>query len=70
MVRQLEMEDVVALLSTQAKRAGGVVAWSAKTGIHRTTISKVLAGQQLPTKGIIRTLGLRTVFVVEKRRRK
>jgi hypothetical protein len=39
-MRQLEIEDVISLLRTRVKRAGGVVAWSAKTGIHRTTISK------------------------------
>jgi DNA-binding phage protein len=69
-MRQLQIDDVISLLRTQVKRAGGVVAWSAKTGIRRTTISKVLAGPRPPTKGIIRTLGLSIVFVVEDRQRK
>lgn len=33
MVRQLEIDDVISLLRGQVKRAGGVVAWSAKAGI-------------------------------------
>ncbi len=64
-MRILKAEDVVAMLRSEVKQAGGPGAWSKKTGIHRTTISKVLMGAQPPTKSIISTLKLRTVFVAE-----
>jgi DNA-binding phage protein len=64
-MRQLEIEDVISLLRAEVKRAGGPAAWSRETGIHRTTISKVLCGLQAPTKGIISALGLRTIIVSE-----
>jgi hypothetical protein len=60
---QLEIDDVISLLRDEVTRTGGPAAWSRKTGIHRTTISKVICGLQSPTKGIISALGLRTVFV-------
>lgn len=62
-MRVLETEDVVALLRSEVKRGGGVVAWSKKTGVHRSTVSKVICNLQLPTKSVIRALDLRPVFV-------
>jgi DNA-binding phage protein len=58
-----ELEDVILMLSSEVKRAGGQVAWSKKTGINRATLNKILNGHQPPTKSIIRALKLRMVFV-------
>ena len=62
-MRVLETEDVVTLLRSEVKREGGVVSWSKKTGVHRSTVSKVICNLQLPTKSVIRALNLRPVFV-------
>jgi hypothetical protein len=64
-MRVLEIEEVISLLRSEVKTAGGVSGWSRKTGIHRTTVSKVLAGLQPPSKSIIRALKLRIVFASE-----
>jgi ABC-type molybdate transport system ATPase subunit len=64
-MHELENGEILALLRADIKRTGGVLAWSAKSGIHRTTISKVIAGIQPPTKGIIKALGLRIIVVTD-----
>ena len=62
-MRELTTQDVLSLLRRELKRAGGVEAWSAKVGIQRATVSRVLNGRQKPTKGIIKALGLRLIVV-------
>ena len=62
-MRIFELKDVIALLRSKVKRAGGQAAWSKKTGINRTELCMVLTGRRLPSKKIIRVLELRTVFV-------
>jgi DNA-binding phage protein len=64
-MRIFEREDVMSLLRSEIKKAGGQTAWSRKTGVHRTTVVKVLMGLQPITKSIIRALKLRVVFVAE-----
>ena len=64
-MRLLDLEDVMSLLRLEIERAGGQTAWSRKTGVHRTTVVKVLMGLRPVTKSIIRALKLRTVFVAE-----
>jgi DNA-binding phage protein len=64
-MRFLELKDVIRLLRSEVKRAGGQTAWAKKTGTDRTIINKVLHDRQQPTKKIIRALKLRTVFVPE-----
>lgn len=58
----LELDDVFALLRQEVEKAGGQVAWSKRTGIDRTVLSKVLRGSRQPTATIIEALGLRIVF--------
>jgi hypothetical protein len=65
-MRILEVKDIVPLLRAEVRRAGGVSAWSRKTGVHRTIVSKVLNHLKLPTKSITKALKLRAVFVVSK----
>jgi DNA-binding phage protein len=64
-MRILEREDVVQLLRIEVEKAGGQTAWAKKHKIDRTVISRILNGARGPTKKIIRTLGLRIVFVAE-----
>jgi DNA-binding phage protein len=64
--RTLEVKDVILLLRAEVRRAGGVSAWSKKTGVHRTIVSKVLHNSKPLPKSIIKALKLRTVFVVNK----
>lgn len=62
-MRTYELEDVIFLLRSKIKRAGGSTAWAKKTGVNRTTLSRVLHGHRQPTKAILRALNLRMVFV-------
>ena len=61
-MRVFDEKDVLRLLRSEVKRAGGQSAWARKTGIERTYLSKVLAGQKPPSKRIINALKLRTVY--------
>jgi DNA-binding phage protein len=65
-MRILELKDVVSVLRGEVQRAGGVSAWSKKTGVNRTIVSKVLNDLRAPPKSMIKALKLRTVFVVSK----
>ena len=62
-MRHLEVEDVVSLLRSEIKRAGGQSAWGRKNGINRTTLNKILNGLRPPTPSIIRALKLHIVYV-------
>ena len=64
-MRFLELKDVIRLLRSEVKRAGGQAAWAKKTGVNRTVINRVLNDKQPPTKKMIRALKLRMVFVSE-----
>ncbi len=55
-MRTFELEDVIRLLRSQVKHAGGPTAWAKKTGIDRTTLSRVLHGHRPPTKAILKAL--------------
>jgi DNA-binding phage protein len=65
-MRILEVKDIVPLLRAEVQRADGLSAWSKKTGVHRTIVSKVLNHLSQPTKTVIKALKLRKVFVVGK----
>jgi DNA-binding phage protein len=65
-MRILEVKDLVPLLRAEVQRAGGVSAWSKKTGVNRTIVSKVLNDLRAPPKSMIKALKLRTVFVARK----
>jgi DNA-binding phage protein len=64
-MRHLDVEDVISLLRSEVKRAGGQSPWGRKNGINRTTLNKVLNGLRPPTPSIIKALKLRIVFVSE-----
>jgi DNA-binding phage protein len=61
----LDEEDVVRLLRSEVKRAGGQAAWANRTGLNRIVVNKVLNGKTLPTKKIVKALKLRIVYVSE-----
>ena len=63
-MRILEVKDIVPLLRAEVLRAGGVSAWSKKTGVNRSVASKVLNNLKPPTQSVIKALKLRAVFVV------
>ena len=62
-MRVFELEDVIHLLRSEVKRAGGQAAWAKKTGINRSRLNRALNGHQPPSKTIIRALKLRAVFL-------
>jgi DNA-binding phage protein len=64
----LELEDVMDLLRSEIKQAGGQSAWARRSGINRSTLNKTLNGQKPPTKTIFKALSLRLVFVPQKGR--
>lgn len=66
-MRILEVEDVLALLRSEVKRAGGQVAWSKKTGVSRIVLNKALTGRRPLTPSIIAALNLRVVFTPARR---
>lgn len=61
----LDVEEVVRLLRSEVKRAGGQAAWASQTGLNRIVVNKVLNGKTSPTKKIVKALKLRIVFVSE-----
>jgi hypothetical protein len=61
----LDAEDVVRLLRSEVKRAGGQAAWASRAGLNRIVVNKVLNGKTSPTKKIIKALKLRTVYISE-----
>ena len=55
-MRILEVKGIVPLLRVEMQRAGGVSAWSKKTGVNRTVASKVLNNLKPPSGSIIKAL--------------
>jgi len=62
-MRFLDLKDVIRLFRAEVKRAGGPTEWARKTGVDRTTVSRVLNERIPPSKKIIRALKLRMVFM-------
>jgi DNA-binding phage protein len=62
-MRIFELADVILLLRSEVKQAGGQTAWAKKNGINRTILNMVLKGRRAPNKAILRALKLRMVFV-------
>jgi hypothetical protein len=60
-----ELRDVIRLLRSEVERAGGQSAWARKAGVDLTVVNKVLFGQRLPSRTIVRALKLRLVFAFE-----
>jgi hypothetical protein len=65
-MRALDQNDVIRLLRSEVKRAGGQKKWARKKGIVPSTISMVLSGYRPPNKKIISALKLRRVIVFER----
>jgi hypothetical protein len=66
-MRMLEDEDVVCLLRSEVERAGGQSAWARREWIDRTLVNRVLCGQKLPTKEIVRALKLCNLYALHGR---
>ena len=64
-MRILRTTEIISLLRSEIKRAGGISAWSRRTGIERTTVSRVANKAKLPTRRIIKALKLRIVVVAD-----
>jgi DNA-binding phage protein len=65
-MRLLDEKDVLDLLRSEVKRAGGQTLWARKADVDRTMLNKILSGRQAPTKKIIDLLNLRMVYVFKK----
>jgi DNA-binding phage protein len=65
-MRLFDERDVIHLLQSEVKRAGGQTAWARKTGTDRPMLNKILRGRLSPTKKIIDLLNLRLVYVSKK----
>jgi len=62
----LGQNDVVRLLRSEVKRAGGQQEWARKYGVAPSMISMVLSGDRPPNKKIISALKLRRIVVFER----
>src|ERR1700722_17244409 len=63
LVRVFDDKDVVELLHSSVKRAGGQSAFGRQTGVYRTHLNHVLTGKRLPTSSILKSLNLGIVYV-------
>jgi len=63
LARVLDDRDVVELLHSSVKKAGGQVAFAHQTGVDRTHLNRVLTGKRLPSWSIIDALNLGVVYV-------
>jgi DNA-binding phage protein len=65
-MKVLETEDVLKLLRSEVARAGGQVAWAKTAGVSRPVLNRILNGRGSPTKKMIKALGLRVVYAVDR----
>ena len=65
-IRALGQNDVVRLLRSEVKRAGGQKEWARKSGVAPSMISMVLTGDRPPNEKIISALKLRRVVIFER----
>ena len=65
----LDQNDVIGLLRSEVKRAGGQKQWARMSGVAPSMISMVLTGDRPPNEKIIRALKLRRVVIFERVRR-
>lgn len=66
-MRILDDKDVVRLLRSEVKRAGGQSSWARAERIDRTMLNRVLCGHKPPTKKIIRALKLCNAYALDGR---
>jgi hypothetical protein len=64
-MRTLDNSDVVRLLRSEVKRAGGQSSWARREHIDRTMLNRVLSGKRPPTEKIIKVLKLCNVYVLD-----
>jgi hypothetical protein len=64
-MRALDQNDVVRLLRSEVKRAGGQKEWARKSGVVASMVSMVLSGDRPPNEKIISALKLRRVVIFE-----
>src|SRR5258708_7974969 len=64
-MRALDQNDVVRLLRSEVRRAGGQKEWARKSGVAPSMISMVLTGDRPPNEKIISALKLRRVVIFE-----
>jgi hypothetical protein len=68
-VRVLDDDDLVKLLSSRVKSAGGQSAFARQYGLERTYLNRVLSGKKPPRwRSILDALNLRIVYVPVERR--
>jgi DNA-binding transcriptional regulator YdaS (Cro superfamily) len=68
-VRVLDDDDLLELLRSRVKRAGGQSAFARQCGLQRTYLNRVLSGKKQPGwRSIIDALNLRIVYVPVERR--
>jgi DNA-binding phage protein len=63
LARVLDDKDMVDLLHSSVKKAGGQVAFAHQIGVDRTHLNRVLTGKRLPSWSIIDALNLGVVYV-------
>ena len=61
--RVFDDDDVLKLLHSSVKSAGGQSAFARQTGVDRAVLNHVLTGKRLPTSSILKALNLGIVYV-------
>ncbi len=61
----IDNKDIIRLLRSEVKRAGGQCSWVRRERIDRTMLNRVLNGQKPPTKEIVRALKLCNVYAFD-----
>ena len=64
-LRILENEDLMRLLRSKVKQAGGQSSWARREHIDRTMLNKILNGRKPITKEVIRALKLCNVYAFD-----
>lgn len=64
-LRILEYKDLMRLLRSEVKQAGGQSAWARRQHIDRTMLNRILNGRKPITKEIIRALKLCNVYAFD-----
>jgi DNA-binding phage protein len=64
-MRELTEKEVLELLRSEVKRAGGQSAFARHKHINRVHLNKVLSGAKAISPSILKSLGIRIAYVLD-----
>jgi hypothetical protein len=63
--KQIDPDDLIALLSLRCVAAGSMSAWARQKGVSTTYVSEVLRGKKEPGGKLLKAIGYRRVVMYE-----